>query len=317
MKKLLIIATGFVIFGLLIFLLLSLFIGFDFTRLGTANYETNVHEPKEPFSDLNLEIETADVTILPSEDGVTRIICTEESLAKHSVSVADNTLTVKLVNEKKWSDYIFPNFGKTEITVYLADVDCGALNVKASTADVTVSQELSFTCAKINLSTGDVSFSAAVKEELSITTSTGDITVGSSGIGSLKASVSTGKINISNLNTEGGIDLETSTGDILLSSVRAGSLNAEGDTSDVHLTDVVISAKITVETSTGDVRLDAADAAELSITTDTGHVKGTLLTEKIFFTTTDTGKVDAPRCTAGGVCEITTDTGDIIISLAE
>ena len=49
--------------------------------------------------------------------------------------------------------------------------------------------------------------------------------------------------------------------------------------------------------------------------TDTGDVKGSLLSEKIFIPTTDTGDVDVPKTVTGGRCEITTDTGDIKITV--
>ena len=71
-----------------------------------------------------------------------------------------------------------------------------------------------------------------------------------------------------------------------------------------------------VDRSTGDVRLDRCDAAEISIRTDTGDVIGTLRSEKVFFVRTDTGRVDVPETAAGGKCAITTDTGDVSISLA-
>ena len=51
------------------------------------------------------------------------------------------------------------------------------------------------------------------------------------------------------------------------------------------------------------------------ITTDTGNVKGSLLSEKVFIVSTDTGKKQVPNTITGGRCEITTDTGDIIISI--
>jgi len=52
----------------------------------------------------------------------------------------------------------------------------------------------------------------------------------------------------------------------------------------------------------------------LRIKTDTGNVTGTLLSEKVFLVETDTGRINVPRTTAGGVCEITTDTGDVLLS---
>ena len=60
---------------------------------------------------------------------------------------------------------------------------------------------------------------------------------------------------------------------------------------------------------------DGSDAEAVYVTTDTGDVKGTFLTDKVYITKTDTGSVDVPGSTSGGRCEITTDTGDIKLSV--
>ena len=63
--------------------------------------------------------------------------------------------------------------------------------------------------------------------------------------------------------------------------------------------------------------MEKSDAATLSIKTDTGDVTGTLLTEKTFDAKASTGDVDVPKTTAGGVCKIRTDTGDICINIED
>ena len=49
--------------------------------------------------------------------------------------------------------------------------------------------------------------------------------------------------------------------------------------------------------------------------TDTGNVKGNLLTDKVIFATSSTGKVDVPKIMADEKCEIITDTGNIKINI--
>ena len=81
------------------------------------------------------------------------------------------------------------------------------------------------------------------------------------------------------------------------------------------MADVIAVGMISVERSTGDVKLDSCDAGEISVTTDTGDVTGSLLTDKVFITQTDTGRVNVPETTSGGKCRIFTDTGDIQIEI--
>ena len=47
----------------------------------------------------------------------------------------------------------------------------------------------------------------------------------------------------------------------------------------------------------------------------TGSIKGVLLTPKIFLTDTSTGSITVPHTTTGGVCDLSTSTGTINISI--
>ena len=50
--------------------------------------------------------------------------------------------------------------------------------------------------------------------------------------------------------------------------------------------------------------------------TYTGDVEGSVLTDKVFIVRTDTGRIDVPKSITGGRCEITTETGNIKISVS-
>ena len=89
------------------------------------------------------------------------------------------------------------------------------------------------------------------------------------------------------------------------------------DTGDISLENVVTEGMLSVLCDTGDVRLTRCDGGEISIKTDTGDVSGSLLSEKVFSVHSDTGRVNVPKSVAGGPCEITTDTGDIKITIAD
>ena len=78
---------------------------------------------------------------------------------------------------------------------------------------------------------------------------------------------------------------------------------------------MVATETFTIERSTGDVRFEGSDAAQLFVETDTGDVEGSLLSDKVFLVTTDTGEKDVPNSITGGRCEITTDTGDVRITI--
>ena len=131
----------------------------------------------------------------------------------------------------------------------------------------------------------------------------------------LDLSVSTGGITVTNVACIGDITISVSTGKTVMNAVTCKNLTSDGDTGDISLTSVVATEKFSIKRSTGDVKFDGCDALEISVTTDTGDVTGSLLSDKIFIVDTGTGETEVPDSVMSGKCEITTDTGDIKISI--
>lgn len=111
----------------------------------------------------------------------------------------------------------------------------------------------------------------------------------------------------------GGITVGVSTGKAALTDIACKSVTSSGSTGDIYLKNVIAAEKLSIERSTGNVKFDRSDAAEIFVKTNTGNVTGSLLTDKVFITQTDTGDVSVPKTVTGGRCEIKTDTGDIKI----
>ena len=301
---------------LLLFIIFSMGL-LTLTACSSMNYETNIYEINEEFNNISIKTDTADIAFVPSNDGMCRVACYEEAKISHSVEVQNGTLTVNVVNNKKWYDYIGVNIDSPKITVYLPEVEYSSLVIEASTGDIETSKDFKFKSIDISLSTGDVKCYASATEAIKIAASTGDIFAESISAGSLDITVSTGKVTVSSVTCEEDITIGVSTGKTYLTDVTCKNLTSTGSTGDISLKNVISKEKISVERSTGDVTLDHSDAAELFIMTSTGDVEGSLLTNKVFIIKTDTGRINVPNSITGGRCEITTDTGDIKISILE
>ncbi len=311
----LVIATSLVMVGCLILGGVMAVLHWDLSKLSTVKYETNHHEIREEFRHIAVEADTADVTFVLSEDGECRVDCYEERKEKHAVTVENDTLVIKLVNEKSWYDYIGINIGSPKITVYLPKGEYGALSICESTADVALSDDFRFESVDISLSTGSASLAAPASGLVKIQTSTGNIRVQNISAGALDLSASTGGITVSDVICSGDTKVVVSTGKAKLNNVTCKNLSSGGDTGGITLDRVVAAETVSLKRNTGDVRFNGCDAAEIFVTTDTGDVTGRLLTDKVFITHTDTGRVEVPKTVTGGRCEITTDTGDIRITV--
>lgn len=290
-------------------------LGWDFAKLSTVRFETNTHDVTEPFGNISLVTDTADIVFALSNDGKCSVKCYEEENAKHSVTVENGTLNVKINEQKSLYDYIGFYFGSPKITVYLPKAEYSALSVKGGTGNIEIPKSFTFESADISLSTGDVDFSAAARKEVKIKTGTGNICTEDTSADSLTLSVTTGKITVSDVTCAGDITVGVSTGKTELTDVSCKNIISDGTTGSISMDRVIAENKFSIERSTGDVKFKSCDAAELYVKTSTGNVTGSLLTDKVFITETDTGRIDIPKTSVGGRCEINTGTGDIEIKI--
>lgn len=272
------VAALLVLVGSLLFVGVMTMLKWDFMNLQTVKYEDTRHEIAQPYQNITIRTNTADVVVVPSEDGTCSVVCHEQSKVKHTVSVEGGTLVIEREDTRKWYEHLAIDFGTSRITVQVPAEEYGAISVNTSTGDVRVEQ---------------------------MTTE------------SLGLSVSTGSIAVSNVSCLGDIHLRTSTGNNRLTDVTCQNLFAKASTGDITLSGVVAQGLFDIKTGTGEVKLNRADAAEISIQTNTGDVEGSLRTDKIFMAQTNTGRVTVPKTTTGGKCEVTTGTGDIKLSIAE
>jgi len=289
----LIAAISFLLIGCVIFGGVIMAINWDFSKLSTEKYETNNYEINETYSNISIITNTADIKFEAAPDGKSKVVCFEDKNEKHSVEVADGTLSIKIVSTKKWYEHIGFDFKSPKITVYLPEKEYGNLFVMGSTGKIQIPEKFVFKSIDIKMSTGMVENYASAVNDIKIKTSTGGISSQNVNAQSISINVSTGDVNLKNINCKNFI--------------------SEGDTGSITLKNVIVTEKICIERSTGNIKFEESDAKDILAETDTGSVKGSLLSEKVFIVRSDTGKIDVPKTVNGGKCEITTDTGDIKI----
>ena len=271
---------------------------------------------EETFSNIDIDFDVTDVEFVKSSDGKNKIVYNERLKQTHTTEVKDGTLTLKSQDMRKWYEKLFVfNYSKISATIYLADTTYGDVKTDLSTGNVVVPGDFTFENVNFKSSTGDLKFEAKVNNELKVECSTGNTYLKDVSAKNINLKASTGKEKLENVNATETIGIEVSTGNIELNNVHAKNLNTHSSTGKTTLTNSVINEHIDIKSSTGDVKFNDSDAQTLKIETSTGDVTGTLLTSKIFYVTTSTGKVNVPQSTTGGMCEVKTSTGDVILSI--
>lgn len=306
-----------VLFGCILFAGVMTVLGWDFTRLSTAKYETNEYDIGQTYQNISIVTDTANVSVVPAEHEGHSVVCYERENMSHTVSVRDDTLVIELVDTRKWYEHIGVDFGTPGITVCIPAGEYGALSVSSRTGAVTVAGGFDFADIDITESTGNVTVESSARGAIKVKTSTGDIRVEAVSAGELDLAVSTGRVTVSGVACRGAVTLDASTGKTELTDVTCASLTSGGSTGGITLTRTVAGELLCVKRSTGNISFDGCDAGELLVQTDTGNVTGSLRSEKVFIAQTDTGAVDVPETTTGGKCKITTDTGDIRLTVSE
>lgn len=308
-------AASLVLIGIIIFGGIMSMLKWDFTKLSTNKQETNEYEIAEDFKSISVNTDTADIIFVPSENSKCTVVCYERKNLRHTVEVKDGELVINTFDARKWYEYIGINFGAPKITVYLPESEYSTLIIEESTGDIEIPNDFKFKSIDVSVSTGDVKCSASAAGAIKIETSTGGIFVENTASGSLHLSVSTGKVTVSGVKCDGNVTVGVSTGKAYLTNVVCKNVISSGSTGDITLKNVIAAEKLSIERSTGDVKFEGSDAAELFVETGTGDVEGTLLSDKVFITKTDTGRVNVPSSVTGGICEITTNTGNIKIDV--
>jgi len=292
----LIIATALVALGAMIFVGVMAQYDWDFTKLSTVTYVTNTYEVSDEFDKISINVDTTEIEFAPTENETCSIVSFEAEQVKHSATVQNGTLIISTVDTRKWYDHICISLGSPKMTVYLPQNEYASLIIETDTGDINIPKDFAFDKIEIDGDTSDVSCFAPVANVLDIELSTGDIIIDSITADQIKLTATTGEIAVNSVTAKNNIDIETDTGTITLKNV-------------------VATGTISIKSDTGDVRFEGSDAIEISVKTDTGDVTGTLLSEKVFITETSTGRINVPKTTSGGKCEITTSTGDINISI--
>ena len=286
MKVWMIIAICFIVAGLVICTIALISLGFDFGNLSTQAMETNTYAPDGDFSNILVDVRTADITFKLSTDGRTKVVCYEDAEMKHKVEISDGALLITNKDNGKWYKHIGIFTEETAVTVYLpAELFYDELNLYCTTGDITVAKDIRFLKANVETTTGDIEWNA---------------------------------------NTAGKLQIKCTTGDITVSNVHCGSLDVQGTTGDVELKNTEAEDQLNVKVTTGDVELDRVDAAELNIKATTGDVTGTLVSDKIFDTKAATGMIVTPAgdvikdtTKPLGKCTVETTTGDIKIEIEQ
>ena len=183
-----IVAASCVFIGAIMFFVAMENLNWDFRKLSTIKYENKKYDIEQSFKDIEINTDTADITLLPSNDSSCSLVIGENETMNYSVLVKDGRLTIDVADMRKWYN-IGISFESPKLILYMPAGEYGSLLIKDNTGDVEISKDFSFESIDISVTTGDVKNYASAVNDLKIKSTTGDIGIENISAGSISASV--------------------------------------------------------------------------------------------------------------------------------
>lgn len=276
-RKILIpIALGLCAVGIAIFTITLSVYGFDFRKISNASYVSDTVNLKDSFHSIDIDVSTSDVIFEKSNANECRVEYTVDSKEEVKINVTDDTLVIKIDDERQWFNFFDFHFSTEKVTVYLPENQYEKLAIKCATGDIQLPKDFTFSETTVKSHVGNIDLLSAVT---------------------------------------GRVELESDTGDIEVDTLDCNSFYSKSSTGNITLSNVICKSEMRIEQATGDIRLERSDAASIYIKNHTGDIRGSLLSGKDFHAESSIGDVDVPHDSTGGICELSTDVGDISITV--
>lgn len=260
----------------------------------------------EPFTALAVRTDGADVRILRSGDGRTRVVTDCEEADAEVVTVRDGVLTVLLGRAAQERNGVEKSFfglklGLSDggsVTVYLADRIWESVSVKTLSGEIEA-EDLSAGAVTLASRSGDVSARhLTVSGRLSLESMSGDLNAGDLTAGELSA--------------------RSMSGDVDVGAASVGAASFSSRSGDIDLSGVCAQGALGAESVSGDVSLHRCDGRDVQLRSVSGDIDGTLLTPKAEFRGRSvSGDIRLPQSGQGiGCCAAESVSGDVSIRIA-
>lgn len=315
-KKAVIVASIFIVVGVIIVFLSFAINGFHFPNgsvdlLGMKalpDYVKKTVQIKDDFNAVDIAGEAStDVVIRNSDTGNSYIEYYDTEGLVNTATVVDGVLTFRCEDKRTHHPTISLGFGSdTKTTIYLAEKEYQAIQV--TTASGNIDYRYSY---KPNTEPASNSAFTSLK------TNSGDISIADIEANTLTTKTSSGNISISNSSFTTLLELHASSGDIQLNRITTDQAEFYTTSGYVSASDITANTSLSSNTTSGDIDMSITTADAISISATSGDIDLDLASDRSysFLADTQSGDVDIPHGAnySEYECGISTTSGDIRI----
>ena len=247
-------------------------------QMGLESFETKLNSTE----DISMSATLGDVTVLPSSDGSSKLVCENVKQDRLKIVKGDKlkisytppqmekrlpTLHINIGSMNTFQKTIQPRF-----TLYVPDEKLKKLKLMADLGNVSItgisSDELVIDC-----SCGDLKIESGNALSFSLNNDLGSTEISDFTMGAADIEANCGKVKLSAVNCSGRLTIEDNLGDIEAADCAFGSVNVNDDCGDIEFKNTSIISDSEITNSLGDVSLDLKGSDYgVKASADTGDV---------------------------------------------
>lgn len=315
-KKAVIVASIFIVVGVIIAFLSIAINGFHFPNgsvdlLGMKalpDYVKKTVQITDDFNAVDIAGEAStDVMIKNSDNGTNYIEYYDTDGLTNHAEVVDGVLTFRCEDKRTHHPTISLGFGQdTTTVVYLADKEYESIQVTTASGDIDYLYSHKTDSKPV--------FNASYT---SLKTNSGDIHIADIEANTLTVKTTSGDISISNGSFTTKLELHASSGDIQLNHITTDQAEFYTISGYVSASDITANTSLSSNTTSGDIDMSITAADAISISATSGDIDLDLASDRSynFLADTQSGDVDIPHGAnySEYECGVSTTSGDIRI----
>ena len=243
-----------------------------------AQFQEKTHTVTEPFTKLNIHTINSSIEILPSTDGVCRIVCDDNEKLYHDFSVTESPQGTQLnINQRddwQWYEMLYGLYRVDElkVQVYLPEAEYALLHANSANGDITIAPDLRFQTVSTYTAGGNTKITGLQAGHLTAHTVSGDLILRNleAAEDAFLESIS-GFMQIENLKAT-NVTTHSSSGGAALEKVSSDYLRATSVSGEIRVMDSVFRNTSYFETGSGSVEIVDSDCGEQNLQTVSGSI---------------------------------------------
>ena len=248
------------------------------SQLSAIHFEQTTHTVDQPFTNLNIRTVNSSIEILPSPDGVCRIICDDSEKLYHSISVTESVQGVQLnINQQEdwqWFEMLYGLYRTEDIRlrVYLPEREYALLHADSVSGDITVSPDFCFETVNTHTSSGNTKLTGLKANYLTVGTVSGDLDLRNvEAANDIYAQNASGFTQMEHA-TAPNITISTSSGGTVLDQICSDFLHISSVSGAVQVFSGKVRDESYFESGSGHIEITASECGEHVMLTVSGSV---------------------------------------------